>query len=262
VKTVAGVFESRQDAQHVVRDLRMRGLGEDRLALMIPGNERERPRVPVISGEQPGMGKVLGGTAGAATGAAGGFELGALLSAALPGVGPVLVGGFLGATLLGAAGGVVGAAVGGKIENRFTEGLPEDELFFYEDALRQGRSVVVAVAADETSAKPIRTLMKEEGAESVDAAREKWWIGLRDVEREHYDTSGGDFHRDEMFYRLGFQAALHARTRGKEYDQVLNEMAQDVEDLKRRYPDSDVEEPFRKGYERGRAYFESIRSKK
>ena len=262
MKTVAGVFESRQDAQHVVRDLRMRGLGEDRLALMIPGNNREHPRVPVIPGEQPGMGKVLGGTAGAAAGAAGGFELGALLSAALPGVGPVLVGGFLGATLLGAAGGVVGAAVGGKIENNVTEGLPEDELFFYEDALRQGRSVVVAVAADETSAKPIRTLMKEEGAESVDAAREKWWIGLRDVEKEHYASSGGDFYRDEMFYRLGFQAALHARTRGKEYDQVLNEMAQDLEDLKRRYPDSEVEEPFRKGYERGRAYFESIRGKK
>jgi len=59
----------------------------------------------------------------------------------------------------------------------------------------------------------------------------------------------------------GLQAALHARTRGKEYDQVLNEMAQDMEDLERQYPGSDVEEPFRRGYERGRAHFEATRGR-
>jgi hypothetical protein len=60
---------------------------------------------------------------------------------------------------------------------------------------------------------------------------------------------------------VGFQSALHARTRGKEYDQVLNEMAQDVEDLESRYPGVEVEEPFRRGYERGRAYAESVKSR-
>jgi hypothetical protein len=86
-------------------------------------------------------------------------------------------------------------------------------------------------------------------------------ICLRDAEKEHYDGSGGTFHRDEIFYRPGFQAALHARTRGKEYDQVLNEMAQDIEDLQRQYPGSEVEEPFRRGYERGRAHFEASRAR-
>jgi ADP-dependent phosphofructokinase/glucokinase len=95
---------------------------------------------------------------------------------------------------------------------------------------------------------------------SIDAAREKWWIGLRSAEREQYNGLGKDFSKDEKFYRSGFQAAMHARTRGKEYDQVLAEMHQDLEELKRQCQNpEDVEAAFERGYERGRAYFESTR---
>ena len=66
---------------------------------------------------------------------------------------------------------------------------------------------------------------------SAHTARLPWWIGLRDVENEHYTGPGRDFQRDEGFFRLGFQAALQARTRGKEYDQVLNEMTEDLGEL-------------------------------
>jgi hypothetical protein len=59
-------------------------------------------------------------------------------------------------------------------------------------------------------------------------------------------------------FRLGFQAALHPRTRGKEYDEVLSQIAGDVEELQKRCRDSEVEEPFRRGYQRGRAYYESL----
>ena len=93
----------------------------------------------------------------------------------------------------------------------------------------------------------------------IDAAREEWWIGLRSAEQEHYEGLGKDFSQDEKFYRCGFEAALHARTRGKEYDQVLTEMQKDLEELKQQYPNADVEEPFRRGYDRGRAYYESLR---
>ena len=47
--------------------------------------------------------------------------------------------------LLGAIGAVGGGAAGGDIESNVFEGLPEDEMFVYEDALRKGRSVVVAM---------------------------------------------------------------------------------------------------------------------
>jgi hypothetical protein len=68
------------------------------------------------------------------------------------------------------------------LEDSMTEGLPEDELFVYEDALRKGRSVVIALA-DESKAPLLRELLKAEGAEAVDAAREQWWIGLRDASK-------------------------------------------------------------------------------
>jgi len=139
-----------------------------------------------------------------------------------------------------------------------TDGLPEDELFVYEDALRRGRSVVIALAQDEAGAKRFRELLQTEGAEEIDAAREQWWIGLRSAEREHYSKLGRNFTEDEQFYRLGFESALHARTRCKEYDQVLGEMDADIDELERRYPGKALAEPFRRGYERGRAYYQHL----
>jgi len=201
------------------------------------------------------MGKALGALAGTAAG----FSAGTLLVAALiPGVGPITAIGLLGGAVAAAAGATVGAVAGGKLENAMTEGLPEDELFVYEDALRQGRSVVIALAEDDAEASRIRGLLDAEGAEAVDAAREKWWIGLRSAEEEHYSGQGRRFADDERFYRLGFEAALHARTRCKEYDQTLAEMSVKIEELERQHPGIDVAEPFRKGYERGRDYYQQL----
>src|SRR5437867_13198078 len=72
------------------------------------------------------------------------------------------------------------------------EGLPKDELFVYEDALRQRRTVLIALAHNERQAAEARTVLAESGAESVDAAREKWWLGLRDAEAEIYAVQGRD----------------------------------------------------------------------
>ena len=261
MKTVAGVFTSSEEAREVFRTLRSMGFAEDKLSVLLPWEAEDAAKVPVTAAEQPGIAKALAGTVGAVAGAAGGMELGMALTVVLAGVGPVLAGGFLGAALLGVVGTGNGAAAGAKLEAFLSEGLPEDEIYVYEDALRQGRIVVIALADDDQSAESIRDVMRQHDVETIDAARERWWIGLRDPEKEHYDGSGGTFQRDEIFYRRGFQAALHARTRGKEYDQVLNEMAQDMEDLERQYPGSDVEEPFRRGYERGRAHFEATRGR-
>src|SRR6516164_6090202 len=259
MRAVAGVFASRSDAEHAARKVASLGLSKDRIALLFQGQtKKELQAIPISEGEQPGVGKALGGVVGAAAGLAGGFELGAVVSAAVPGVGPVLAIGLAGAALLALAGATVGAVGGDALENAMTEGLPEDELFVYEDALRRGRSVLIAFTDDEAHAASVRRLMEGEGAETVDAAREQWWIGLRRPEEEHYSKLGREFKEDEKFYRLGFEAALHARTRCTEYDQVLAEMTADLEDLQRRYPHSDLEEPFRHGYERGRAYYQSL----
>jgi hypothetical protein len=216
--------------------------------------EKEMPAVPTDSAEQPGMGKAIGALLGGGVGITGG----SLLIALVPGVGPITALGLLGAAIVGAAGATVGATMGDKIEKSATQGLPEDEIFVYEDALRQGRSVVIGLAENEKSAALMRELMKREGAESVDAAREQWWIGLRSAEESHYSKTGKNFAADERFYRLGFQAALHAKTRCMEFDQVSGEMNAALEDVQRQHPGEDVEEAFTRGYQRGRDYYQQL----
>jgi hypothetical protein len=226
------------------------------MTLLTPAStEAEQSAAPVVTTEQPGMGKAVG----AVLGTAAGFSGGPLIVAALiPGVGPITAIGLLGGALLAAAGASIGAVAGAKLENAMTDGLPEDELFVYEDALRKGRSVLIALADDEAAASRLRELLKVEGAETVDAAREQWWIGLRDAEKEHYSSFSRNLSEDEKFYRLGFEAALHARTRCKEYDQVMGEMTANIEELERRYPGAEVAEPYRRGYERGRDYYQQL----
>ena len=258
MKAVTGVFRSASDAERALAQFRELALPEDRLTLLTPstsGSGRHIEAVPTASTEQPGMGKAIGALVGGAAGLSGGSLL---VAALVPGVGPITAIGLLGGAVLGAAGATVGAVAGGRSENFMTEGLPEDEIFVYEDALRKGRSVVIAMARDESEAVRFRELFKAEGAESVDAAREQWWVGLRSAEEEHYSTHGRNFGNDEKFYRLGFEAALHARTRCKEYDQVLAEMDSKIEDIERQYPGMNAAEPFRKGYERGRDYYQQL----
>jgi hypothetical protein len=218
MEAVSGVFRTRTAAERAVQQAASVGVPTDRITLLTPGSQeqvdKEAQSVPVDTTEQPGMGKAIGALLGGGVGITGG----SLLIALIPGVGPITAIGLLGAAIVGAAGAAVGATVGDRMEKATVEGLPEDEIFVYEDALRQGRSVVVAMAENEESAAQIREVMTREGAESVDAAREQWWVGLRSAEESHYSSSGKNFANDEKYYRLGFQAALHAKTRCKDFD--------------------------------------------
>jgi hypothetical protein len=255
VQAVTGVFSSQSEADRAVETLTMNGVPADKITLLSPGNtQKELEAPPIDAAEQPGIGKGIGAVVGAASGLSGG---GLLVAAVVPGVGPVTAIGLLGA-VLAAAGATVGAAGGGALEDFTSQGLPEDEIFVYEDALRKGRTVVIVDAEDAVDAARLRDLLKSKGAEAIDAARQQWWIGLRSAESEHYATSGRNFREDEKFYRLGFEDALHARTRCKEFDQVSAEMASRVEDLERQYPGVDVAEAYTRGYERGRGYYQHL----
>jgi hypothetical protein len=258
MQTISGVFQTREAAERTVQDAFKAGIPADNITLLTPGSvdhlDKEVRSVPTDTTEQPGMGKAIGALLGGGVGITGG----SLLIALIPGVGPITALGLLGAAIAGAAGATVGATVGDKMEKSTIEGLPEDEIFVYEDALRKGRSVVIALAENEDSAKRLRDTMKREGAESVDAAREQWWIGLRSAEESHYSKSGKNFDDDEKFYRLGFEAALHARTRCMEFDQVSGEMNAALEDVQRENPGADLEDAFLRGYQRGRDYYQQL----
>lgn len=258
MEAITGVFNQRADAEQALIAVQKSGIAADKITLLTPGSvdqvNKEVQSIPSDSTEQPGMGNAVGALLGGGVGITGG----ALLAALIPGVGPITALGLLGAGIMGAAGAAVGSVVGGRAEQASFEGIPEDEIFIYEDALRKGRSVVVAMADDEASASKIRDTMQERGAESVDAAREQWWTGLRSGEEARYSTTGGAFANDERFFRLGFEAAMHAKTRCMEFDQVASAMNAALEDVKRQYPGANVEEPFIRGYQRGREHYQEI----
>src|ERR671917_2041491 len=185
MKTVAGIFHTRADAERAIESLRSLGVADERLNLLTQGSSAEElaDEVPTTETEQPGMGKALGTWAGTALGVAGGAHIGTIVATSLiPGVGPVLAIGMIGAALLGTGGALAGRAVGGALEDNIAPELPHDELYVYEDALRKGRTVVICAAEDDGQAASVRSAFDEAGAESIDAARDNWWVGLRDAE--------------------------------------------------------------------------------
>ena len=260
MNTVAGIFQSRSDAERAIETLRTtHGLPDENLNLLSPGaagaEEGAETDVPTSDTEQPGMGNAVGGVVGGAMGAAGGMTLGAAAASLLvPGVGPIMAAGLLGAALFGAGGAAAGIAAGGALEGNIAQGLPHDEIFIYEDALRQGRTVVIVQLEAEGQIYAVQGALSEAGAESVDAARDSWWVGLRDAEDEDYTGQGRDFKADEPIYRRGFEAALHPQQRGASY-------AESAARLSEQHSDAYTHEAFRRGYERGQSYQQNLREK-
>jgi len=249
MKTVVGIFSSQADAARAYGDLRSLNLHRDDIILLSPeASLQQIDAVPTEDGEQPGMGKALGGVVGGAMGLAAGAAVASLL---LPGVGAVIAIG-LGAGTLGLGGAVAGAASGGALEELLTRGLPKDEIYLYEDALRQGRTVIVVTSEDDDLLTQSRQLMEHNGAESLDAAREKWWIGLRDTDAADYDAPQEA--RNEPLYRSGFQAALEPDLRGKPLQDGRSI-------LKERFPLIYQEEWFQRGYAGAQEYYSNLRKK-
>ena len=132
--------------------------------------------------------------------------------------------------------------------------MPHDELFLYEDALRNRKSVVIAFAEDEDAEIRARPVFAEAGAQSIDAAREDWWLGLRDAEAESYQEQGRTFTEDEADYRRGCEAAFHAKLRGRSYEEAAPELIVF-------YHEARSNAAFRRGYERGYAHHKTLQEK-
>lgn len=247
MRTVVGTFRTRQEADTALERLLAAGIPRTDLNLMTPDHPETLDRVPTSEAEAPGMGKAIGAVVGGALGAAAGISLPTMTAVLIPGIGPVLAAGTLAATLLGLGGAIGGAVTGGAIEDSLTEGLPKDEVYVYADALRKKRTVLIVVAHDEWEEERAREVLKATSAESLDAARDDWWVGLRDAEREEYHRGGRDFAADERTYRKGFEAAQHTRVEGRSFDDL-------IESLRERHGDAANEEAFRRGFERGVHY--------
>ncbi|HEV8660410.1 MAG TPA: hypothetical protein VGS96_17525 [Thermoanaerobaculia bacterium] len=223
--TVTGIFASPAEAENAMHSLRAHGFEESQINLLARG-ESSFP--------------VHGTQAGAAIGAFVG------LSAAtfLPGLGPVVGMGMIATGLIGTG---LGAAAGAAID-RHTHGVPNEELYFYEEAVRNGQPVVIVEAHDQTQATQARNLLERGGGRSVQSLRREWWQSLRDDERAYLRHQGRELEPNEPAYRSGFEAALHPATRGRDLTDVVTY----VEEC---YPEPCKTEVFRIGYDRGQEYF-------
>jgi hypothetical protein len=256
MQTVVGIFTSQAAAERGAERLRALGIALEHINLLVPcAPEEQLQQVPTTDTEPPGAGLAIGGVVGGAVGASGGLVAPIILSTLVPGIGPITAMGLAALGVIGAVGGALaGAAAGAALENALSHGIPKDELFVYKDALKHGRTVLIALTDTAEQAEAARQALIQAGAESLDAARDRWWLGLRDAEAEAYTAQGGEFTRDEAVYRCGFEAALHEEADGKPY--------KDVEGyLRARHPDVCDTSAFRHGYERGRVYSEGLQEK-
>jgi len=249
---VVGVFKTRYAAERGIDRIMTMGIVREKINILTPASsDAQIAAVPVSDTEQAGMGAAVGKVIGGSMGAAGVFGAGAALaSLLLPEVGPILAGGLIGAGLLGLGGAAGGSAAGEALEESIA-GIPRDELYVYEDALRQGKTVVLADAEDERHAEAVRRGFDEAGAESIDAARDHWWIGMRSSEKELYTE--GDFEEDEPYYRRGFEAAQSPAVRGKTYAEAEGYLAG-------KYEIAASNPAFRRGYERGCEHYRKVRA--
>ncbi|TMA80280.1 MAG: hypothetical protein E6J72_08780 [Deltaproteobacteria bacterium] len=236
--STVGIFERQAAAERTRDRLVALGFERDNVSLLTPANGAQAARVKTTDTEERGTGAAIGGVVGAATGA----SAGAAIAAFMPGVGPVVAAGWAAMALLGLAGAVGGGVAGNAIEDALSSGVPKDELFLYEDALRKGHTVVIALSDDTILIDAARKVMREEDAEDLDTARERWWIGVRPEDEEYREPA----------YRHGVEAALHPDARGKTWQEAEPFLA-------KRHGDIFRDEVFRRGYARGRAHHERWR---
>lgn len=232
MSTVTGIFQSVGEAEKAIRALRSHGIADAHLNVLASEDALK---------EQSQHFPVDGKKAGAAIGAYLGLSMATFL---VPGLGPIAGAGMLAAGIAGAG---LGAAAGQTI-SRVTAGFPNEDLYFFERALRDGGAIVAVEASDENQATQVRNLIERAGGRSVQSVRRDWWQHLRDRERLHLNSRGVDFQKDEPDYHAGFESALHPATRGHDYQEVIAY----VETC---YPEPCRTEAFRIGFDRGQEYF-------
>ncbi len=222
MESIVGIVDTEIEARRVAAEI----LRADRHARVRVFTPHDRPEelveLPTDEAEQPGMGAAIGAVTGGATTA----EVASLL---VPPAGVIAIAGIAVGALVGILG---GAATGHAVEETFSFGLPRDEIFVYANALRDGRYVVIAWVDGDAAAARIRRVLQAAHVTSIDAARDEWWIGLRDREAAAY---GERFAADEATYRRGFEAGC----RGDDVA-TLGDVARD--------------RAFQEGFARGRAY--------
>ena len=188
MRTVVGIFSSLAAADYALRDLVSAGVPRGNIRQLTPGSsERDiHTDIPTSETEQPGMGRTVGAVVGGVVGLTAALGASAVLDGGTGALGrtPWII-----AALCGILGAAVGALASAALENRLSTGLPKDEIYFYEEALRRGRSVVFAFVGSRKQEEVARRVLERAGANSLDAGDEDWRVGLSPASA-HNRTTG------------------------------------------------------------------------
>ena len=188
MRTVVGIFSSLAAADYALRDLVSAGVPRGNIRQLSPGSpEREiHTNIPTAETEQPGMGRTVGAVVGGVVGLLAALGVSAVLDGGMGALGRTA---WIVAALFGILGAVIGALASGALEDRLSTGLPKDEIYFYEEALRRGRSVVFAFVRARKQEETARRVLERAGASSLDAGDEDWRVGLSPA-NVHNRTAG------------------------------------------------------------------------
>jgi len=164
--TVVGVFESPNQAEKALNELKDSGFSPDQVSVVAKDTREtqsmvERSDMAGAETTGAGTGALLGGITGGIAGWL--IGIGAL---AIPGIGPIVAAGALATTLGGAA---VGAVAGGLIGALVGAGVPEDDARGYETHVKEGRILITAQAATGQQAQEARDAFDRHGGSDVRA---------------------------------------------------------------------------------------------
>jgi hypothetical protein len=173
MQSVIGIFASRVAAERALKGLLESHFSKRSIIFLTSQTpEAEVASMPTTDAEADGMGKAVGAVVGGAAGASAGFALGgAAASLAVPGVGAILAAGLGAAAALGIGGGVAGAKIGDQAEHSLDIGVPKDDVFFYRQLLKRGRSLVIVNT--DSRADVAREILDQNRAENVDETRKE-----------------------------------------------------------------------------------------
>ena len=191
---IIGLFDDRREAESAVQQLVNSGVGRDYISI-VSRDDNEDTRD--LKSDDDTSGAAKGAGIGAALGGVGGLLAG-LAGLAIPGIGPILAAGPIAAALGGALGGAgLGAAAGGLIGALTDMGVPEHEARHYEEAVRQGSTLLTVRADDDADAERVATILENCGAISIegDAARDR--TERRGVFGDDPDSSVADMRERE-----------------------------------------------------------------
>lgn len=144
MKTIAGLFDDRNDAIAAIDDLLERGVPRADISI-VANNAGDW----YAENSESEAGAETGAGLGAIAGGAGGLLAGLGLLT-IPGIGPVIGAGWLMTTAAGAAAGaILGGAAGGFVAWLTGQGVDESDAHVFAEGLRRGGTLLTVAVADD-----------------------------------------------------------------------------------------------------------------